>query len=116
MESKGLIFRHRVCQWICQQTAQAGYHKLYYRYVEWYLLQCGDNFKADMGKLMYNQPITPANSEDINCVRDNDNPVSTFMLDLQMPVAVAQAGYLETYGMTVTAAGSTTKWTSLVQL
>ena len=51
----------------------------------------------------YNQPITPANSEDITCfVLDNPNQLFVGAID----AAAAQAEYGKTYGLTVTAAGS----------
>ena len=51
----------------------------------------------------YNQPITPANSEDIKCfVLDNPNQLFVGAID----AAAAQAEYGKTYGLTVTAAGS----------
>jgi len=51
----------------------------------------------------YNQPITPANSEDITAFVI-DNPTQLFLCSTDG--AVAQAGYGKTYGLTVTAAGS----------
>ena len=51
----------------------------------------------------YNQPITPANSEDITAFVI-DNPFQLFVCATDG--AVAQAGYGKTYGVTVTAAGS----------
>ena len=51
----------------------------------------------------YNQPITPANSEDITCFVI-DNPLQEFVAS--MDAAAAQAEYGKTYGLTVTAAGS----------
>ena len=51
----------------------------------------------------YNQPITPANSEDITAFVI-DNPFQLFVGATD--AAVAQAGYGKTYGLTVTAAGS----------
>ena len=51
----------------------------------------------------YNQPITPANSEDITCFVI-DNPTQLFVGSLD--TAAAQAEYGKTYGLTVTAAGS----------
>ena len=51
----------------------------------------------------YNQPITPANSEDITAfVIDNPNQLFVASID----TAAAQAEYGKTYGLTVTAAGS----------
>tara|TARA_R100000322_G_scaffold1195_1_gene1431 strand:- start:10 stop:597 length:588 start_codon:yes stop_codon:yes gene_type:complete len=53
----------------------------------------------------YNQPITPANSEDITCfVLDNPNQLFVGAID----AAAAQSQYGRTYGLTVTAAGSET--------
>ena len=53
----------------------------------------------------YNQPITPANSEDITAfVIDNPNQLFVGSID----AAAAQAEYGKTYGLTVTAAGSET--------
>ena len=53
----------------------------------------------------YNQPITPANSEDITAfVIDNPNQLFVGAID----AAAAQAEYGKTYGLTVTAAGSDT--------
>jgi len=53
----------------------------------------------------YNQPITPANSEDLTCfVMDNPNQLFVGSID----AAAAQAEYGKTYGLTVTAAGSET--------
>ena len=51
----------------------------------------------------YNQPITPANSEDLTAFV-LDNPFQLFVCATDG--AVAQAGYGKTYGVTVTAAGS----------
>ena len=51
----------------------------------------------------YNQPITPANSEDITCFVI-DNPTQLFVGSID--AAAAQAEYGKTYGLTVTAAGS----------
>ena len=51
----------------------------------------------------YNQPITPANSEDVTAFVI-DNPLQLFTVCLD--TAAAQAEYGKTYGMTVTAAGS----------
>jgi len=51
----------------------------------------------------YNQPITPANSEDLTCFVI-DNPTQLFVGSLD--TAAAQAEYGKTYGLTVTAAGS----------
>ena len=53
----------------------------------------------------YNQPITPANSEDITCFVI-DNPTQLFVVSLD--TAAAQAIYGMTMGLTVTAAGSET--------
>jgi len=53
----------------------------------------------------YNQPITPANSEDITCFVI-DNPTQLFVGSID--AAAAQAEYGKTYGLTVTAAGSET--------
>ena len=53
----------------------------------------------------YNQPITPANSEDVTCFVI-DNPTQLFVVSLD--TAAAQAEYGKTYGLTVTAAGSET--------
>ena len=53
----------------------------------------------------YNQPITPANSEDVTCFVI-DNPTQLFVASLD--TAAAQAEYGKTYGLTVTAAGSET--------
>ena len=53
----------------------------------------------------YNQPITPANSEDVTCFVI-DNPSQLFVGSLD--TAAAQAEYGKTYGLTVTAAGSET--------
>ena len=51
----------------------------------------------------YNQPITPANSEDITAfVIDNPNQLFVGAID----AAAAQSQYGRTYGLTVTAAGS----------
>ncbi len=51
----------------------------------------------------YNQPITPANSEDITAfVIDNPNQLFVGAID----ASAAQAEYGKTYGLTVTAAGS----------
>ena len=51
----------------------------------------------------YNQPITPANSEDITAfVIDNPNQLFVGAID----ASAAQAEYGRTYGLTVTAAGS----------
>tara|TARA_R100001443_G_scaffold58426_1_gene68999 strand:- start:57 stop:644 length:588 start_codon:yes stop_codon:yes gene_type:complete len=53
----------------------------------------------------YNQPITPANSEDITAfVMDNPSQLFVGAID----AAAAQAEYGKTYGLTVTAAGSDT--------
>jgi hypothetical protein len=51
----------------------------------------------------YNQPITPANSEDVTCFVI-DNPTQLFVVSLD--TAAAQAIYGMTMGLTVTAAGS----------
>ena len=51
----------------------------------------------------YNQPITPANSEDITAFV-LDNPFQLYVG--AMDVAIPQADFFETYGLTVTAAGS----------
>jgi hypothetical protein len=51
----------------------------------------------------YNQPITPANSEDLTAFV-LDNPFQLFVGATDG--AIAQAGYGKTYGVTVTAAGS----------
>jgi hypothetical protein len=51
----------------------------------------------------YNQPITPANSEDLTAFVI-DNPTQLFLCNTD--AAIAQAGYGKTYGLTVTAAGS----------
>ena len=51
----------------------------------------------------YNQPITPANSEDLTAFVI-DNPFQLFVGSTT--AAIAQAGYGKTYGLTVTAAGS----------
>ena len=51
----------------------------------------------------YNQPITPANSEDLTCFVI-DNPTQLFVGSID--AAAAQAEYGKTYGLTVTAAGS----------
>ena len=51
----------------------------------------------------YNQPITPANSEDITAfVIDNPNQLFVGAID----ASAAQSQYGRTYGLTVTAAGS----------
>ena len=51
----------------------------------------------------YNQPITPANSEDITAfVIDNPNQLFVGAID----ASAAQSQYGKTYGLTVTAAGS----------
>ena len=53
----------------------------------------------------YNQPITPANSEDVTAfVIDNPNQLFVGAMD----AAAAQAEYGKTYSLTVTAAGSDT--------
>ena len=51
----------------------------------------------------YNQPITPANSEDLTCFV-LDNPFQLFVVSTD--AAITQANYGRTYGLTVTAAGS----------
>ena len=51
----------------------------------------------------YNQPITPANSEDLTCFV-LDNPFQLFVVSTDG--AITQANYGRTYGLTVTAAGS----------
>ena len=51
----------------------------------------------------YNQPITPANSEDLTAFVI-DNPLQLFVCSTDG--AVTQANYGRTYGVTVTAAGS----------
>ena len=51
----------------------------------------------------YNQPITPANSEDLTAFVIDD-PTQLFVVSTDG--AIAQAGYGKTYGLTVTAAGS----------
>ena len=51
----------------------------------------------------YNQPITPANSEDVTCFVI-DNPLQLFVGSLLTTAAQAVYGY--TVGLTVTAAGS----------
>ena len=61
----------------------------------------------------YNQPITPANSEDITCFVI-DNPTQLFVGSLD--TAAAQAEYGKTYGLTVTAAGSETSGQSSSKL
>ena len=54
----------------------------------------------------YNQPITPANSEDITAfVLDNPFQLYVGAMDDN---AIPQADFFETYGLTVTAAGSET--------
>ena len=53
----------------------------------------------------YNQPITPANSEDLTAFVIDD-PTQLFVVSTDG--AIAQAGYGKTYGLTVTAAGSET--------
>jgi hypothetical protein len=53
----------------------------------------------------YNQPITPANSEDLTAFVI-DNPLQLFSVAID--AAAAQAEYGKTYGVTVTAAGSET--------
>jgi len=61
----------------------------------------------------YNQPITPANSEDVTAFVI-DNPLQLFTVCLD--TAAAQAEYGKTYGMTVTAAGSETSGQSSSKL
>ena len=51
----------------------------------------------------YNQPITPANSEDLMAFVIDD-PTQLYLASTD--AAIAQAGYGKTYGLTVTAAGS----------
>ena len=51
----------------------------------------------------YNQPVTPANSEDVTAFVI-DNPLQLFTVCLD--TAAAQSQYGRTYGVTVTAAGS----------
>jgi hypothetical protein len=51
----------------------------------------------------YNQPVTPANSEDVTAFVI-DNPLQLFTVSVD--AAVTQANYGKTYGVTVTAAGS----------
>ena len=51
----------------------------------------------------YNQPITPANSENITCFVI-DNPTQLFVGSID--ATALQAEYGKTYGLTVTAAGS----------
>ena len=51
----------------------------------------------------YNQPITPANSEDLTCFVI-DNPTQLFVGSID--ATALQAEYGKTYGLTVTAAGS----------
>ena len=51
----------------------------------------------------YNQPITPANSENITAFV-LDNPFQLYVG--AMDAAIPQADFFETYGLTVTAAGS----------
>ena len=53
----------------------------------------------------YNQPITPANSENITAFV-LDNPFQLYVG--AMDAAIPQADFFETYGLTVTAAGSET--------
>ena len=53
----------------------------------------------------YNQPITPANSEDLTAFV-LDNPFQLFVVSTDG--AITQANYGRTYGLTVTAAGSET--------
>ena len=53
----------------------------------------------------YKQPITPANSEDIDAFVF-DNPQQQYVVATD--AAVAQAGYLETYDMNTTAGSTTT--------
>ena len=61
----------------------------------------------------YNQPITPANSENITCFVV-DNPFQLFTCATNL--VLAQAGYGRTYGVTVTAAGSETSGQSSSEL
>lgn len=61
----------------------------------------------------YNQPITPADSEDVTAFVI-DNPLQLFTVCLD--TAAAQAEYGKTYGMTVTAAGSETSGQSSSKL
>ena len=61
----------------------------------------------------YNQPITPANSEDVTAFVI-DNPLQLFTVCVDG--AVAQSAYGKTYGMTVTAAGSETSGQSSSKL
>ena len=51
----------------------------------------------------YNQPITPANSEDLTAFVIDD-PTQLYVVSTDG--TIAQAGYGKTYGLTVTAAGS----------
>ena len=51
----------------------------------------------------YNQPITPANSEDLTAFVIDD-PTQLYVVSTSG--TIAQAGYGKTYGLTVTAAGS----------
>ena len=51
----------------------------------------------------YNQPITPANSENLTAFVI-DNPLQLYLASTD--AAIAQTGYGKTYGVTVTAAGS----------
>ena len=53
----------------------------------------------------YKQPITPANSEDVDAFVF-DNPQQQYVVATD--AAVAQAGYLETYDMNTTAGSTTT--------
>ena len=61
----------------------------------------------------YNQPITPANSENITAFV-LDNPFQLYVG--AMDVAIPQADFFETYGLTVTAAGSETSGQSSSEL
>ena len=61
----------------------------------------------------YNQPITPANSENITAFV-LDNPFQLYVGS--MAAAILQADFFETYGLTVTAAGSETSGQSSSEL
>ena len=61
----------------------------------------------------YNQPITPANSENITAFV-LDNPFQLYVGS--MAAAILQAAFFETYGLTVTAAGSETSGQSSSEL
>ena len=61
----------------------------------------------------YNQPITPANSENITAFV-LDNPFQLYVGS--MAAAILQADFFETYGLTVTAAGSETNGQSSSEL